>query len=177
MRFCQKCKKDKQTSDFYKNHNSYRSECKSCSKEKHHKYYLENREYVLLRVKRYSEKIPQEKKHEYNQKYYKRNAEKKKAYALDWKKKNMEKVLIHSANRRAKYNGKITLKEWHALCEKFENKCVCCGEKKKLTKDHIIPISCGGKNVIENIQPLCQSCNSLKGKRSDDYRPAAFVAD
>ena len=51
------------------------------------------------------------------------------------------------------------------------NKCLCCKEKKKLTVDHVIPVDWGGTSNIENIQPLCQPCNSSKGNRRDtDYR-------
>lgn len=37
------------------------------------------------------------------------------------------------------------------------------GKEVMITKDHIIPRSKGGKNVLSNYQPLCIRCNQQKG--------------
>ena len=78
------------------------------------------------------------------------------------------------ARRRAmKQNaeGSHTRQEWLLLCEKYDNKCLCCGNKTDLTEDHIVPITKGGSDYISNIQPLCRSCNSSKHTKTIDYRP------
>ena len=36
------------------------------------------------------------------------------------------------------------------------------GKEVQITKDHIIPISKGGKNHIDNYQVMCYSCNMAK---------------
>ena len=48
--------------------------------------------------------------------------------------------------------------------------CLCCGSTESISIDHVIPVSCGGKNDISNYQPLCKSCNSSKGSKIIDYR-------
>jgi hypothetical protein len=70
----------------------------------------------------------------------------------------------------ARGKGKHKQWEWKQLCREFGNRCVCCGQKsKKLQKDHILPISYGGSDLISNIQPLCGSCNASKGSDSFDW--------
>ena len=54
--------------------------------------------------------------------------------------------------------------------------CVRCGASEvRLTKDHVVPISRGGSNAIENIQPLCKACNCSKGVSAEDYRPSDWL--
>jgi 5-methylcytosine-specific restriction endonuclease McrA len=62
------------------------------------------------------------------------------------------------------------MKEFTDLCKKYDDKCLRCGLVKKLSMDHIIPLSKGGSNYITNIQPLCKSCNSKKATETTDYR-------
>lgn len=71
---------------------------------------------------------------------------------------------------KAETGGKFTAFEWYDLCHKHGMRCALCGKKKKLTVDHVIPISRGGANDIGNIQPLCFSCNSKKRTRIIDAR-------
>ena len=73
-------------------------------------------------------------------------------------------------NREKNVLGSHTKKEWENLCEKWGNTCACCKKVKKLTEDHIIPISLGGTDFIENIQPLCISCNSKKHTKIIKYK-------
>jgi hypothetical protein len=56
----------------------------------------------------------------------------------------------------------FTVTDWLAICEMHGNRCASCGEEKPLTVDHIKPRVAGGTDSLDNIQPLCLSCNSSK---------------
>ena len=45
--------------------------------------------------------------------------------------------------------------------------CSSCGSLDDLTIDHIKPLSRGGTNTLDNLTPLCRSCNSSKGNRQE----------
>lgn len=74
--------------------------------------------------------------------------------------------------RLARVGGKVTKAEWLAMLERYGHKCLKCGSTERLTMDHVLPISRGGPNTIDNIQPLCLSCNSSKFDKHIDYRPS-----
>ena len=104
---------------------------------------------------------------------YARHIEENKNRNKKYKELHPEKDRQYRQNRRARKlnaGGSFTAKEWLELCEKYNHICLCCKEKKPLTIDHVIPLSKGGSNSIDNIQPLCKSCNSSKRVSSTDYR-------
>lgn len=101
------------------------------------------------------------------------NTDKLKQYQSKSKKKNAGKRNAEWHARRARQianGGSFTNDEWIELCNKYNNICLSCKKPKPLTKDHVIPIVLGGSNNINNIQPLCQSCNSRKNNATIDYR-------
>ena len=81
-----------------------------------------------------------------------------------------EKIKAIVRARLQGYQINHTREQWEALKQVYGNRCAYCGRKmKRLTKDHLIPISQGGPRTvdkIENILPSCRSCNSKKNTKS-----------
>ena len=89
------------------------------------------------------------------------------------KAKGYSSLQSHQRKIRKRGNGGAhSLKEWEVLKAQYNWMCPCCLRVEttvELTKDHIIPISRGGSDNIENIQPLCRSCNSRKNTKIIKY--------
>lgn len=49
-----------------------------------------------------------------------------------------------------------------------QGKCSVCGSAQDLHFDHIIPVSKGGSNTVENIRILCTGCNLKRGNNIGD---------
>lgn len=179
-----KCTKCGQAGEF----RDKRNVCKACERASARRYRDANPEKSKATLKRYRE-ANKEKRNMQSQKWHDANPEKakdldkrwrganpqkRKAIDMRWRKKHPDKrnAYRHAyVARKRGGGGRYTAQEWKDLCERCGNKCLCCGKEKiKLTVDHVVPLIAGGKNVIENIQPLCRSCNSRKGIKTIDYR-------
>ena len=87
----------------------------------------------------------------------------------EWNKANPEKIAIANARRNSRMKnapGSFTSDELKAKFKEYGNKCAHCNTvEKKLTIDHIVPLTKNGTNYIINIQPLCMDCNRKKSNK------------
>jgi len=202
LKYCPKCKNKKSIDAFAKDRSckdGHHGHCKECGKEYSQKnsvrlretsvawrqnnrdksvayirkWQAENPDKVAVHEKRKYEKVKQKLANDpvAAEKERKRQAE----YSVRWKKENPDKNRVNEEKRRKRIIGageNHTRKQWLELCLRYQNKCLACGSTKNICADHIVPLSKGGSDCIDNIQPLCRSCNSRKGVKTIDYRVA-----
>ena len=122
--------------------------------------------------------------------------EKTRAYAADWnahhKERARTRIALHRlrnletvrAQKRASENrrrvrrlsagGSHSEAEWLILVMRHHGRCSYCGLSGKLERDHVVPLSRGGSDSIENIAPACGYCNrSKKARTPAEWRGAA----
>lgn len=120
------------------------------------------------RSKRYSEKN-REALRERNRSWREANPEKADAAVRAWRAANPEKMRALAKARRARMAGAEVLEildcDWLRLVARHDGRCAYCGDRTELQKDHVVPISRGGRHAIGNILPACRPCNSSKGNR------------
>lgn len=171
LRQCAKCKEQKDLTAFYADKSRLLGRgyiCKVCSRARlaawqkgnpeklavyHRKHYQKNREHCKQKSAEYRSKNP----------------EQVKAAVRNWRAANPDRVQEHNVKRlkRLKENGgSFTPKEWKQKCEQFSGSCAYCGQRKKLTVHHVVPVSKGGPNTIQNCVPACGSCNSKIGTKT-----------
>lgn len=94
-------------------------------------------------------------------------------------KKRAAEIRRKQYERDGRRRGTHTAEQWEKLVL-FCGTCVLCSGKAMkphhwLTRDHILPLSRGGSDSIENIQPACHRCNCAKQDRvCVDMRPPGW---
>jgi len=104
--------------------------------------------------------------------------EKRKEYHDKWKADNPERIRAFwkdNTNKRramkASAEGSYSYPEFLSICDDAGWLCVYCGcrlDVETATADHMVPLSRGGANCIENITLACRSCNSKKHDKTVD---------
>lgn len=65
------------------------------------------------------------------------------------------------------------------LQEIYDNKCFYCEKvltDLTATRDHIVPVSMGGKDKLSNMVLSCTKCNSLKSDNTEGYEETLEIA-
>lgn len=174
---CSKCGIEKPLSEF---HNDKKCKCgkvaacKACVKARGMKYREENTERLREAKRQYyqnNKEVCCERNKKYQEALHRQEATER---TRRWKQEYPEKAKANEHRREARKRGNggsFSANEWLELCEKYDRTCLCCGRSDvKLTADHVIPVSKGGSSLIDNIQPLCASCNSKKHDKIIDFR-------
>jgi 5-methylcytosine-specific restriction endonuclease McrA len=83
------------------------------------------------------------------------------------KNKKAHADFIGGQKRRGEAAPSLSHQEWKEIMIFFGGECAYCGctpkRNQRLTKDHLQPISVGGKTTADNIVPACSACNCSKG--------------
>lgn len=172
IRPCSRCKVKKPITEFRVRNGSAISWCRSCMRRYFRIYYKNNREKLLKKSLGWNKRNVQ-KKRQYNKKRHAENPEAARERSRRWSKDNKGKRIAYEHKREAAKRGNggsFTEEEWIKLCKKYGNKCLKCGSRGPLQRDHVVPLALGGRNDIDNIQPLCGPCNFEKHTSVVDYR-------
>ncbi|MGI8313327.1 HNH endonuclease [Saccharopolyspora hattusasensis] len=86
--------------------------------------------------------------------------------------------------------GSRTGRPWKRVVQQLKalsNICWICGKQINLdlppnhrmsfTADHIVPLSLGGSNTLDNARPAHRSCNSKRSNRIDYIPPSVTSRD
>jgi 5-methylcytosine-specific restriction endonuclease McrA len=155
--------------------------------------YAADRERAAAEKRAYTERDP-ERWREYRQSYavahraqtaqrgrehYAANREHYAARIAAYRQAHPEMADAMQERRRARLRvggGDVPAAEWRAIQVAQGHRCLACGQRCRLTMDHVVPLARGGRHETANIQGLCLVCNARKGTRIIDYRPARLEA-
>jgi 5-methylcytosine-specific restriction endonuclease McrA len=179
---CTKCGKSNPLEDYYKHSlakDGRASKCKSCHKLAQAKYAKSDKG-RLVNVKAHVKYDKTEKGKATTAKYFK--TDKGKLAIAKYNKTSRGKLTKARTNHNRRINiantkNNFTIKESKLILFLQNYQCAnpnCeCGrffDMVEPTLDHIVPVELSGDLIKENVQYLCQSCNSSKGIKYIDYR-------
>lgn len=179
---CSQCKKTLPLESFAKSGSGHQGYCKTCQTKNGPKY-AASRDPEKLKAKskrewdqRKNDPIYHAKQREWRTK----NQDKIKAGQKEWYEKNKQYRHSFTNNTRAKslgVPGYVRFEDWKFVINLADSKCLACEEYTEyFVMDHVVPMTSGGLNLIENVQPLCARCNLKKGSKVDlDFRNREFI--
>jgi len=134
------------------------------------KRYAKEPEIIRQRQHEWAQAHP-EKIRQSNQQYYQANKAKESQRKRNYIKAHPEKLQMYGHTRRARKHqapiNDLSAAQWDEIKAAYGYRCVYCGRKmKRLTQDHLTPLSKQGSHTVVNVVPACASCNSKKHARA-----------
>lgn len=147
----------------------FSSQCKECRRHQARDYKKAHRAEMTVYLRRWQVEHP-ERTRELRRNHYLRNTAKEKAAAKAHREANPILRRAYQRLRQVRVKGHwLTDAEWREVIEFYGDRCLKCGRQPS-TVDHVIPVTCGGTDTKDNVQPLCRSCNSSKKAKIIDFR-------
>ena len=106
---------------------------------------------------------------------YAKEANHRRAYAMRYLAENPERMRAIRRKRRGQLRAeRLTFDErdWARLLLQYRGCCAYCGQTSDdLHREHVIPLSRGGRHSVGNIVPACPPCNlTKKSKLLSEWR-------
>jgi 5-methylcytosine-specific restriction endonuclease McrA len=195
---CSYCKEEKSIEEFPYYEKKQWKICRDCKRKKSLDWHYANREHVLKLKKEWNtnwysdpsnrelaKKRQREYYHDHKEECGKRgkeyrsdpsNKEKIKQRSKQYMKDNPKGFRRRNAERRARKRNAITELWTHdEIAQNGIGVCPYCGKEigliynpKTMHIDHIIPLSRGGSNLKENLEPTCCFCNLSKHDKTKE---------
>ena len=151
-------------------------DCKEANKEYNRAWRLNNLDSVRESARNWARNNP-----ESHDKWNRENPERRKEIKNNWRLRNPENARNAARKRRAQLRSleSVSYTEQEVL-DKYGDICYLCeteidlsatrksgndGWQNGLNIDHVVPISKGGPDTLENIRPVHALCNYKKGDR------------
>lgn len=105
---------------------------------------------------------------------YAKESEHRRAYARQYLIDNPERMRAIRRKRKGELRAarlEFAERDWARLLQQYRWSCAYCGRKGELHRDHVLPLSRGGRHSVGNILPACPACNmSKKARLLSDWR-------
>jgi len=171
---CTKCDIEKLLAEFHlqpANKDGHDSRCKACHAAYNRQYYQEHREEYQEHMQQYNREHREERA-VHDRQYHEKHREERQEYMRQYYQEHPEVYRAAFRQYRARKlnaEGEYTAEEFIALCEYMDWRCTYCGcelTAETVTADHMIPLSRGGSDYIDNITPACKLCNVSKRNKT-----------